>query len=326
MRCFVMLKSFGLVLFVLLTYPATFSQEASKSKEKKGKEWSDKVYKRLLNVNFGNDKKSYLGIRIREVTKENFSEYGLSGVRGAIVEEVVEDSPAAKAGLKDGDVIVRFNGESVTSARKLKRLVSEVAPDHKADITIVRNGNEQNLRATIGKSRSKLLSRSYSFPQTIPSVSLAPSVPKVLDLPNIKIFPEGHGQSYTLFSSDEMGIGFSSLTKQLGEHFGVLDGKGLLVHNVYENSPADKVGLKAGDVIVAVDGKEFTSGSDMIRMIRAKKGGTSILTIVRNKSRISLTGKLMKKSNNVLRERIDLLDKIKERMNQFDEIQKNDPV
>ena len=83
---------------------------------------------------------SYLGVQTSEITKDNFSKYGLSDVRGVAVAKVVEGSPAAAAGLKDGDVIVRFNGDAVTSGRKLSRLVSEVSPDHQARLTVLRGG------------------------------------------------------------------------------------------------------------------------------------------------------------------------------------------
>src|SRR5687767_2952448 len=69
---------------------------------------------------------SYLGVQTEEVTKDNFAKYGLKEVRGVAVEKVMEGSPAEKAGIQIGDVIVRFNGEEVTSVRKLTRLLGEV--------------------------------------------------------------------------------------------------------------------------------------------------------------------------------------------------------
>ena len=95
---------------------------------------------------------SYLGVQTSEVTNANFAKLGLREVRGVAVEKVVEGSPAAAAGLKSGDVIVRFNGDEVTSGRKLSRLVGEVSPDHKVKITVLRGGAEQEIIATIGKS------------------------------------------------------------------------------------------------------------------------------------------------------------------------------
>ena len=79
-----------------------------------------------LIYSFGNG--SYIGVQIDEVNKENMAKYGLREVRGIAIEKVLDDSPAKTAGLQNGDVIIKFNGEDVTSERKLVRLLSEVAP------------------------------------------------------------------------------------------------------------------------------------------------------------------------------------------------------
>ena len=71
----------------------------------------------------------YLGVRTEEMSKDNFSKYGLREVRGVGVAEVVQDSPAEAAGFQKGDVIVRLNGEEITSSRKLTRLIGEISPD-----------------------------------------------------------------------------------------------------------------------------------------------------------------------------------------------------
>ena len=71
----------------------------------------------------------YLGVQTQEISKENFAKFGLRDVRGVAIEKVLENSPAAAAGIKDGDVIVRFNGEEIASSRKLTRLVGEVDPE-----------------------------------------------------------------------------------------------------------------------------------------------------------------------------------------------------
>src|SRR5258708_5479054 len=92
----------------------------------------------------------YLGVQTQEVSKENFAKFGLRDVRGVAVEKVLENSPAA-AGIQNGDVIVRFNGEEVTSSRKLTRLVGEVDPDHQVSLTISRAGREQEITATVCK-------------------------------------------------------------------------------------------------------------------------------------------------------------------------------
>ena len=94
---------------------------------------------------------SYLGIETSDVTKENFSKLGLREIRGVAVEKVVDGSPAQSAGLQIGDVILKFNGEEVTSVRKLTRMIGEVAPDHQARISVLRGGSERELNVTLAK-------------------------------------------------------------------------------------------------------------------------------------------------------------------------------
>src|SRR6266568_6941022 len=96
---------------------------------------------------------AFLGVGTEDITKENMARYGMREVRGAGVTEVVKDSPAEKAGLRKDDVILRFDGESVTSVRKLTRLVSESSPDQAVRLTISRGGSEQELTATLTKRK-----------------------------------------------------------------------------------------------------------------------------------------------------------------------------
>ena len=230
---------------------------------------------------------SYLGIEPQEVTKENFSKFGLSAVRGVAVEKVVENSPAAQAGLQAGDVIVKFEGEEIESVRKLSRLISEVAPDHQVKLTILRGGSEQEITATMGKQE---------MPTVFNSNYKMPEMPQMPKMPEFQVMPpNGKGETFVwkndggnvfFFGANrQIGVSVSSLTKQLGEYFGASDGKGLLITDVRENSPAAKAGLKAGDIIVEADGKEIKNNGDLIRIINEKKEGDITLTIVRDRNR-----------------------------------------
>ncbi len=243
---------------------------------------------------------SYLGIEPQEVTKENFGKFGLSSVRGVAVEKVVENSPAAQAGIQSGDVIVKFEGEEITSVRKLTRLISEVAPDHQVKLTILRNGSEQEITATMGKFttaelQQKELKKLYGLPG-IPEYRNVPVPPQDLTTP----FPTFDKDIQNLFllrgNLRQIGISVMPLTKQLGEYFGIESGKGVLINNVRENSPAAKAGLKAGDIIVETDGKAVSNNSELIRTINEKKEGDVTLTIIRDRNRqtISVTPEKIK--------------------------------
>src|SRR3954470_17101082 len=103
------------------------------------------------NFSFFLDGGAFLGVGTEDITKENMARYGLREVRGVGVTEVSKDSPAEKAGLRKDDVIVRFDGESVTSVRKLTRLLSEPSGDQSIRISISRGGAEQEVTATLSK-------------------------------------------------------------------------------------------------------------------------------------------------------------------------------
>ncbi|MBX7170258.1 MAG: PDZ domain-containing protein [Pyrinomonadaceae bacterium] len=258
---------------------------------------------------------SYLGVQTQEVTKENFSKLGLSSVRGVAIEKVMEDSPAKQAGLQDGDVIVRFNGEEVSSYRKLTRLIGETDPDHQAKITVVRGGSEKEVTVTIGKRQAPKFEMG-SFGMVMPKMPES-RVFERRGMPEGGVFErsmtipdgekgdvfvwEGDGKdgNFVFGSTRQIGVGVSSLTKQLGDYFGIADGKGILINNVNENSPAAKAGLKAGDVIVEVEGKAVTNTMDLIRGISEKKEGDVTLTILRNRNRqtVKVTPEKMKESD-----------------------------
>jgi membrane-associated protease RseP (regulator of RpoE activity) len=250
----------------------------------------DKIERRvqgtLLNSPF---ERSYLGVQTQEISKENFSKFGLSSVRGVGIEKVVENSPAAQAGLQNNDVIIRFDGEEVESILKLNRLISEVAPDHVAKLTVLRGGSEREINVTMGKRDS--LPFQYGFRtenlQALPNIQVMPATPLLQG----RVFPPAQGEGdRNVFvwrggASRQIGVGVTALTNQLGGYFGITEGTGLLINNVRENSPAAKAGLKAGDIIVEADGKAVKGQTDLIRAINEKKEGDISLTIIRDRNR-----------------------------------------
>jgi C-terminal processing protease CtpA/Prc len=221
---------------------------------------------------------SYLGVATEEITKENMSRYGLREVRGVGVTQVIKDSPAEKAGIKKDDVILRFDGESVTSVRKLTRLVSEVAADQTVKLTLSRGGAEQELSATLSRRDSKTLLGSMVRDDVFRGIE--------------ENWPQVHmGDGPLVFSTGanrRIGVSTQTLTKQLADYFGVKDG-GLLITSVTEGSPAAKAGLKAGDVITAADGETVDDSSDLSRAINKKDDGAVTLTVVHDHNARTVT-------------------------------------
>jgi len=222
---------------------------------------------------------AFLGVHAEEITKENMGRYGVREARGVGVIQVVKGSAAEKAGLKKDDVILRFDGEPVTNVRKLNRLVSEASADQTVRLMISRGGAEQEVSVTLSK-RSDV---EGLFVSQIRDEILR-GMEK--DLPQIKT---GDGNFVFSFGANRrIGVSTQTLTKQLADYFGVSDG-GLLITSVNENSPAAKAGLKAGDVITAVDGEKVTSSGDIVRAINKKQDGDITLTVVSNHSTRTVT-------------------------------------
>jgi membrane-associated protease RseP (regulator of RpoE activity) len=236
---------------------------------------------------------SFLGVHAEDINKENMGRYGLREARGVGITSVVKDSPAEKAGLKKDDVILRFDGENVTSARKLTRLVSEVAPDQTVRLGISRGGSEQEVAVTIGKRENSM--EALNNLRGLKGLSGKLEGLEGFGTPGARVWKwEGpdsdrDGFVFAFGNNRRIGVSTTQLTKQLAEFFGVADGKGVLVTSVGDDSPAAKAGIRAGDVITAVDGEKLENAGDLTRALGKKKEGDVTLTIVRDKQQRSFT-------------------------------------
>ncbi|HKS40023.1 MAG TPA: PDZ domain-containing protein, partial [Blastocatellia bacterium] len=161
-----MLKRFYLLLLLVavigLTVAVTntdasqkekLKEKAEKEKAEKDKKWSSSEdgARQFFMLPQVTGEGSYLGVYLEEVTPDRMKELGLAEERGAIVMKVIEGSPAAKAGLKENDVVVSFNGQRVDSMIALRRLLSETPADRNVQIEVIRGGNHQTMAATLSK-------------------------------------------------------------------------------------------------------------------------------------------------------------------------------
>ena len=275
----------GLLCALILTVAPALAQEAAPEPPQPPEDLN--TFSLLI------DGGGFLGVYGEDINNENMARYHLSQVRGVGITRVIADSPAAKAGLRKDDVILRLNDENVTSVRKLNRLVSEIAPDHTVKLTISRNGAEQELTATMGKRQglsrvnSELWSReprTWKFEGRSLDFDKLNERFKGLQLDREKLFNDNNDLSFYFNNSRRIGVSTMELTKQLADYFGVTSGRGVLVTAVSDNGPAAQAGIKAGDVITAVDGEEVDSPGDVSRVIGRKKEGDVTLTVIRNRS------------------------------------------
>jgi serine protease Do len=265
----------GLLLALILTAGVALAQSAPPAPPEPPDDVLDQ------NFSFFIDGNGFLGVYAENISRENMGRYHVNQVRGVGITQIVKDSPAEKAGLRKDDVILRLDGENISSVRKLNRIVSELSPDQSVKLAISRGGSEQELTATIGKRSNTNMAQ-----------NLLGDGPRVFkwEGPDFKNFkwatpmPDQGDMTFFLNNSRRIGVSTMSLTKQLADYFGIADGKGALVTSVSDDSPAAKAGVKAGDVITAVDGEAVDSPGDISRVVNRKKDGDVTLTIIRNKS------------------------------------------
>ncbi len=187
-----------------------------------------------------------LGVSIQDVTKELKDRHHLTVNEGAYVSGVEEESPADKAEVREGDVIIKFGSDKVEDSGDLVRAVRKVKSKSDVKIEVVRKGEHKTLTATISRE-PRTSSYSYSFGNR-PFMRI-PRVPGPL-----------HMFSMT---SEFQGLQVEELTKQLAEYFEVPGNKGVLVTEVESGSTADKAGFKAGDVIVKAGGNTVRRIDDL---------------------------------------------------------------
>lgn len=214
----------------------------------------------------------WLGVRLNDITAEKARELKLPGEYGVLVGDVEEDSPAAKAGLAEKDVILEFAGERVRSAAQLKRLVRETPPGRSVTLVVSRAGQTRTLNVKLEARPEGFRVPHFEMPRI--------EIPEIPDL-NVHILTGG----------GRLGISADELTPQLANYFGVKQGKGVLVREVVAGTPAEKAGLKAGDCIVRIGDTDVDSISDVHRALSRVSGEKRdvTLTIVRDRREQTLT-------------------------------------
>ncbi|HEY6308004.1 MAG TPA: PDZ domain-containing protein [Candidatus Angelobacter sp.] len=229
---------------------------------------------------------SYLGVDVQDVTADRVTALKLKEERGVEVTMVDQDAPAGKAGLKEHDVILDFNGTVVEGAEQLRRLIREVPAGRTVALGISRDGSPMKISVQLA-DRGKL-----AIDNVGPKVYALPRLPDVsrFDAP-------GYAFQVQTYSST-LGIQTENLSRQLGEFFGVKDGEGILVRSVEKGSAAEKAGIKAGDVIVRADNEKLSDRADLTHILRNHRAGGKVsLGIVRDKREQTITVDLPHRSS-----------------------------
>ena len=207
---------------------------------------------------FGHAKRGWLGVKIQQVTPDIAESLGLKDPGGALVAGVEANGPAEKAKIKNGDIILKFNGQDVKEMKNLPRVVAETAINKQVPVTVWRDGKEVALDVTVGELPEEQQTASADKPAEAPA--------KTLELTSL-------------------GLTLSAITPESRDKFQIAqDQKGVLIADVGQGTPAADRGLKAGDVIVEVQQEEVATPAEVQeRVEKVKKSGkTSVLMLVQS--------------------------------------------
>lgn len=228
---------------------------------------------------------SYLGVGVADLNSDRVQALKLKDDRGVEITQIDQDAPAGKAGLKQNDVIVGFNGTPVESAEQFKRLMRETPPGRTISLDIMRDGQQQSVKVQLA-DRKKF--ESSMFPREPRDFAFAvPAVPPVPPMPAMPVFPRTWEQTIVRARTTS-GVTLESLSPQLGDYFGVKDGEGMLVRSVQKGSAAESAGLRAGDVIVRAGDQKITDSSDWNDALRGARGQKISVIILRDKKEQTL--------------------------------------
>jgi len=232
--------------------------------------------------------RAWLGVTTQEITSDLREGLDYRG-SGVLVTRVFADSPADRAGLEKGDVLVRFNSRTIDTPSELVDMVRGARVGQSVSLAIVRDGQRRNLTARLS-ARTVEDVEAPEAPEA-PAPPRAPRAPRAPESRsevfewdgNTMELPEGLGLTM-LRGRGRLGVQIQSLSEDMADALGVAGRKGVLVTDVVKDSPASKVGIRGGDVIAQVAGKDVEDVSDLQRELRDHEGKVSI-TLLRRGSR-----------------------------------------
>jgi serine protease Do len=204
--------------------------------------------------------RGFLGLLPQDVSGDLQKALNLPESAGALVGDVNADGPAAKAGVKRGDVILRFNGQKVENSTDLRRMVAQAAPGSDATLTVLRDGKEHTLHVVLGER-----------PETTTASA-----------------ETGSGESGSE-GTTHAGMKVQDLRPDLAQRLGYEGDRGVLVVGVTPGGPADDAGIKSGDLIERVDQKPIDSVTEFQAVLRHHKAGDTIAILVRRKDNTFFT-------------------------------------
>jgi len=232
-------------------------------------------------------------VGVAEIDAERVKALNLKEERGVEVKSVDDDSPAAKAGVKVGDVILEYNGQRVEGDEQFVRLVQETPVGRQAKLLIVRAGAPQTLTATIGVRPGNGF-----FWNGDDGIKHLQS-----HMRQMEIHMPDTPRPLISWQSRTLGVESESLNSQLAEYFGVKEGA--LVRSVIKGTAAEKAGIKAGDVITKVGDQKVAAPKDITNALRSASSAKAIpITVTRERKEMTVSVTIEDKSSEEIHNRI----------------------
>ncbi|HEY3215166.1 MAG TPA: PDZ domain-containing protein [Candidatus Eisenbacteria bacterium] len=218
----------------------------------------------------------WLGVYSQRLDADLREGMGYQG-RGVLITRVVPEGPADRAGLRKGDILVSVNARAVDSPDELARVVRESRVGQTVKLAISRDGARRSLDARLAERPED----SDREDQQGDEGSEAPEPPEIETPPPLPF--EGHAPEVFIRSMGRgrLGVRIEDLNPDLGQYFSLPDGHGVLVVEVFKDTPAERAGIKAGDVITQVGDRTVADTDDLSREIRGAPEGRLSLTLMR---------------------------------------------
>jgi len=216
---------------------------------------------------------AYLGVMLQPLTVDLKEAMDVKpDLRGVLISEVIDESPADEYGLMDGDIIIDIGGEEIATVKGAVAAIKAYAPGEEVKIVVLRDGDMKKVVAvTLGErgDDEKVLEK-FHFES----------------LPDITRHFRGFHEGFLGESQGFLGVRIENIsTSDLGAYFGVDRREGVLVVEVVDDSPAEEAGVLAGDVILKVEGKEITSADKLVKYIRKYEPGDEVDLTIKRKRR-----------------------------------------
>jgi serine protease Do len=213
---------------------------------------------------------SYIGVMMQEVDGERAKALKLGEATGVEITLVEPDGPAEKAGLKVGDIVLRYNGQRVDGNDQFARLVRETAPGHEVKFEINRGGALQTVMVRV--AQRKMPRVEWSDPAMMPGRMdiHMPELPRMMQMRSLIL-----------------GVEAESIDGQLAQYFGVKEG--VLVRSVSRGSSAEKAGIRAGDVMIKIEDAHIATPADISSRLRTLHGKPAPITLMRDHKEFTVT-------------------------------------